>query len=241
MSDDLFQGDQPEQAVQTFDALVGEGKRYQTNDDVAKAVAEKDRFIEQLKREAAEAREALTKRMNEETFVDRLEQLAKPPSPEVAPQADRRDEGTPAVTPELVDQIIEQREVAKLRASNRNAVSKKLAEVFGSDWKAKVQAKARELDVGTEYLTSVAEQSPAAFYNVMGIAEARPATDTNIAPPRSALAAAFQPVHTAKDYVYWQEQKKSKGEHWYYSIPVQQEIWREVKAQGEQKFYGRSS
>ena len=44
-----------------FEALVGEGKKYKTQDDLAKSVLHKESHIQRIERENAELREALTK------------------------------------------------------------------------------------------------------------------------------------------------------------------------------------
>lgn len=240
---DLFQADPSDTVIDTtvkkFEDLVGEGKTYLDNDAVAKAIAEKDRFIEQLKRENAEARETAKSRLNEDQFLDKLEQRLKPQSPQVAPQEDRAGQGEhTGVKPEDVVALIEQREVTKRREANLELVSQKLQGVYGSDWKNQVANQARQLGVSTTWLTNLASESPQMFYNAIALKEQTPVP--GMAPPRSTLSTPMASNANLKDYAYWQAQKKEKGEHWYFSTQVQQQVWKEVKALGEDVFYARS-
>jgi hypothetical protein len=232
---DLFQND-PSEVVATPTPVSPD-----VPEDIRKRLDEKDRFIEQLKRENAEAREALTKRNNEQEFLDRMEQLAQRRSPEVAPQEDQREQvATPAVTPEMIEQVMEAREVKKTRESNLQDVAQTLEAVYGPDWKAKVQAKAKELGVGTQYLTGLGSEAPKLLYSALGISET-PVAKPDVAPPRSTIQSPpTVPGSGQKDYLYWQQMKKEKGEAWYHTIPVQQQIWQAVKTMGEESFYSRS-
>lgn len=240
MSDDLF-GDHQEPVIEVkFEDLVGEGKKYSDQEAVAKAIGEKDRFIEQLKREASEAREAAKSRLNEDQFLDKLEQRLKPQSPQVAPQEDRAgQEVHTGVKAEDVVALIEQREATKKREANLGGVSQRLQATYGSDWKYKVADLARQLGVGTQYLTNLAAESPQLFYNAIGFKEQTPLVQDR-APPRSAISTPVAPSSGAKDYAYWQAQRKEKGDNWYFSTSVQQQVWKEVKTLGEDNFYSRS-
>lgn len=214
-----------------FDDLVGEDKRYKTNDDVAHAIVEKDLFIERLKQEAAEAREAAVKAANQDEFLKRLEEVTrKSPEPQNPPEV-RRDEPAVTVTPEDIEKVIEEREAKKAAETNLNGVVSKLQELFGNDWRSRVQSKAKELGVSTQFLTDVATKSPKAFYTTMGISEttsSAPAGDA-FAPPRSSVNPSAPPTSGKKDMNYWHQQRKEKGEAWYFSLPVQNEIWKAAK------------
>lgn len=240
MSDqDIFAGadQEPELSTETkFEDLVGEGRKYKTTDDVARAVVEKDRFIAQLQRENAGVREALSKRINEEEFLKKLQEVARPnpaveQEPPVEPEA--RPEAS-ALTPEKVEEIIAKRETVAKRQSNLEATTKRLQEVYGDDYRSRVQTQAKAMGVNTEFLTSVAAESPEAFYRFMGLDQERKA-DVFSPPPRSSVVPSI-PRTNVKDYNYYYRLRQEKGDAWYYSVPVQQEIWqaaKEAAARGE--------
>ncbi|HEY6020500.1 MAG TPA: hypothetical protein VIY48_11525 [Candidatus Paceibacterota bacterium] len=218
-----------------LEELVGDGRKYATPEDLAKAAIHKDAFIEQLKRENAEAREAISKRINEEEFLKKLEQVARPNSPPPQdPPEDRRDEqAPPAITPEDIEKLLSQREAKKKQEENLQTVTNRLQELYGDDYRSRVQSQAKALGVGTDFLTNIAQQNPQAFYRLLGLEQAR--EETFSPPPRSSVSS--PPSTTGKkDYAYFAKMRKEKGEGWYFSIPVQQEIWkaaREAEARGE--------
>ena len=55
-----------------YDRMVGEGKKFKDNEALAYSNFEKDRFIEQLKREQKELRDDLNSRLNMEELVNKL-------------------------------------------------------------------------------------------------------------------------------------------------------------------------
>lgn len=216
-----------------FEDLVGEDKRYKTNDDFANALVEKDLFIEQLKRENAEARDAAVKAANQEEFLKRLEEVTQRKSLDPKdPPTERKDEPTvTGVKIEDVEKMLEEREAKKAAEANLNSVVSKLQELFGDDWRSRVQSKAKELGVGTQFLTDIATKTPQAFYRLLGVDEAptAPAADV-FAPPRSNVnTSAPLPQGGKKDYQYFSRMRAEKGEAWYFSLPVQQEIWKAAK------------
>lgn len=242
MADDLFQQIDPEDEIQTpdvkYEDLVGEGKKYVDNDTVAKALVHKDSFIEQLKRENAEARKALQERINMEQFLAKLE-AAKAPTPKEPPTPGDTSQEKPAsaVTHDDIARMLEEREAKSKREANLRTVEDKLRETLGSDYKRRVQEKALALKVDTKWLTDVASRNPDAFYELMGLNRQQPA-DGFSPPPRSALTAPPSQSNK-KDYAYWQKVLREKGEGHYFSIPVQQERWKALQEMGEQAFYGK--
>jgi hypothetical protein len=216
-----------------FEDLVGEGKKYRDNDAVAKAIAEKDRFIERLKAEAAEAREAALKRANEKEFLDRLETLSRGKSPEPGNQPPTEGTQTTAVTPETIEQMLEAREAKKAREANLNTAISKLQETFGDDYKRHVQRQAQSLNTTTTELTELASKSPAAFLRLMGVDGQQNKSDAFSPPPRSSVSVQPGSVSNVKDYNYYAKLRQEKGESWYFSLPVQKEIWEQSKALGD--------
>ena len=231
MSDqDVFAGEDHAGVVQaSFDDLVGEDKKYKTQDDAAKALIEKDSFIEQLKRENAEAREALSKRINEEEFLKKLQEVtSRSPDNEEPPVIAGTEQQENPLTPEKVEQIVAEREAKKKREANLAAVTDRLQEVYGDNYRSRVQSQAKVLGVGTNYLTSVAADSPEAFYRLMEL-DGRGSVRSDSTPPRSVVNPTVSGNSNKKDYSYYQKLRQEKGDSWYFSIPVQQEIWKAAK------------
>jgi hypothetical protein len=59
--------------VNPLEALVGEGKKFKTAEDLARGKLEADNFVKQLQTELATLREDLNGRIKLEEFMDRLE------------------------------------------------------------------------------------------------------------------------------------------------------------------------
>lgn len=243
MADDLFQqidaDETPvvDQTKEYYPELVGEGKKYATQEDLAKAAVHKDMFIEQLKRENAEARQTISERINMEQFLAKIEaaKTAEASPNGLETSSNERDDKASAVTPETIEKILEARETKQKRDANLKAVESRLKETFGAQWQQRVREKALALNTSTQWLTDVAARNPEAFLELLGANAQRP-LDTFSPPPRGSVTSAPQ-TNSQKDYAYYQKQKAEKGEAWYNSIPVRQEIWKELIAQGEQAFY----
>lgn len=236
---DAFMTNEPSEPVEVkFDDLVGEGRKYSDPNAAAKAIVEKDSFIEQLKRENAEMRQSIQKREQEAAFLDRLEALSRAPSPE--PRNLAPEEGTTnatAVTPEAIERVIEEREAKKTAETNLGTVLNRLQEVYGPDYRRHVSATARQIGMSTERLTSLASESPEAFFRTIGLAQPGAKQDAFDAPPRSAVTTVATPNKNVKNYSYFKNIRETKGEAAYFNPAVQMEMWNTLKAVGEEEFY----
>jgi hypothetical protein len=141
----IFQGDQPQTsatpdgqtgttppATQTSDivsALVGEGKKYKTFDDLAKGYINADGFIEQLKAENRDLKEKVTAAKTVDDVLQRLNQQ----------QTTQESDPSPAPTKgvdvselsKLVEATVTGLETQKQRRSNMLKADAKMKEVFG--------------------------------------------------------------------------------------------------------------
>ncbi len=237
---DAFEIDPSEHTPEVkFEDLVGDGKKYRDQEAAAKAIVEKDRFIEQLKRETAEMREAIAKREKESAFIDKLEALTKAKSPDAQepPAHDGTDTGATAVRPEDVEKILEAREAKKRREDNLGSAINRLQELYGDDYKRHVSRQAQSLGMTTQELTDLAARSPDAFFRTLGVDTARQ-TDAFTAPPRSSMSP--PPAQAGvKNYAYFDKLRAEKGETYYFSPTVQNEMWNSLKQLGEEAFYKR--
>lgn len=107
-------------------ALVGENQKYKSVDELAKAYANADSFIEQLKEENRRLREQAAQAKTIDEVLERMNQRNAP------------EDDTPSVSgikPEDVQKLVEQtlvgRETQKRREANLLAADKALKEKFG--------------------------------------------------------------------------------------------------------------
>lgn len=223
----------------TLDQFVGEGKKYSDNDAVAKALVEKDQFIQRLQEEARRREEDFRQAENTRAYEDRIKALE-------AAQVERREPtppptATPApasagVDEEAVQRIIEQREAQNARTRNLMQVKDKLTETFGEDYPNRVKARAQELGMEMAQLNQLAASNPSAFYAMLGLdRQATPSGDT--APPLSRVnPAAFVPASGEKGNKHYSELRRTKPSE-YWSPRVQMEEYNALKRLGPEKFY----
>ncbi len=175
----IFEDNQTESTDQTgsnetslFETLVGEGKKFKTAEDLARAKINSDNFIEQLKEEPKQLREDLNRLASE------LELLKKVNG---APTAQSQGNTTPVETPkdqefDLDARIREslQKVSSEEKARNNLAqVNDAMVKLYGDASKAHevLSTKAQELGVGVEFLKDIAARSPTAFFQTVGIQE----------------------------------------------------------------------
>lgn len=224
-----------------FTDLVGPEKKYKTEDDVAKAIIEKDRFIEQLKRENAASRQAHQERESQEALLARIEaKLQQLPVIEPTSEDTRSplDEQPTQLTTEDVEALLEKRDALKRRTDNIKEVETTLTRQFGDAWKSHIREQAKELRMSTEDLTQLAAESPQAFFRLVGVSTST-APPKNPAPPQSSLQTPPNNSGTARNWEHYERLRREKGNAAYFSASVQQQLWKDIKAIGEDAFYGR--
>jgi|SRR6478609_513055 len=202
MSDlNVFTEQTPPQSA--FDALVGEGKKYATVEDMAKSVDFAQRHIEALEAETAQYRQALAA----DVEAQRQQTPIAPPPASPEQRIDEVDLET------RIRQTLEKANTEQKLSKNVNEVSQKLVEVFGDAAKANaaVQQKATELGVSLSFLMDSAAQSPKAFYAQMGLntaAAPKPGTPGTV---NSAALAAINPQRATQPgtYAYYEDLRKT--------------------------------
>lgn len=140
--------------------LVGEGKKYKTVDDLAKAYISADEFIETLKAENHDLREktAVTKTVDD--VLERLQQRQQPT------QGD-----TPAVSAadltKLVEQTVTGLETKKTKDANLQKANAKMQEMFG-ERAVEVFSKAAPTPELRKVYTDLAAVDPDKFISLFG-------------------------------------------------------------------------
>lgn len=171
-----------------LDQYVGEGKKYKTPEDLAKAYANADKHIPALEGELKSMRELQTKQ-----FEQLYERINSRPQQDKDDQNDRDDGNTNRETPpngntKADEDDLNTRIKRVLDETNQEGVAKRnaaesqriLEEQFGGVEGAKeaVIKRARELDVSPQFLADAAFRSPNALMNLMGIDPNKRSTNT---------------------------------------------------------------
>jgi len=176
MSDDVFAqtegaGDDDAGTRSYVADLVGEGKKFQTVDELAKGKLEADQFIEQLKKENALVREQMaeleSKKVKETSVNDLMEAIKKT-------NAQAEAEGNQPISEEAlrktVGEIMEGRLEEQTRAENRARANKAVLDKVQGDVEAArsyVAERAKELGMSVERLQTLSEDSPSAFLKLI--------------------------------------------------------------------------
>lgn len=236
MTDSLFETDQSQAA--RFEDLVGEGKKYKTTDDAAKALIEKDRFIAQLQAEGATFREEIKARLSLEELADRI--ARQTPNGEPSP-TQRSEPGSPQAEPAPTDlkaevkRLLEEERSTQNRQSNLEKSKQAAKERFGGDYNATLRQIAEELSVSDKFLTDMAASSPAAFIKLIDSVKT-PDNNRSFAPPSGSVDTSKNfNTQVRRNKAYFDNLRKTDL-NGYLSKRVQNEMHREAMAQG-QAFY----
>lgn len=243
---DLFEdtndGESQPQPI-SFEDLVGEGKRYRDPDAVAKAVSEKDAFIEQLKKENAEMRTDLSSRMTLEELADKVfkgRDTGNPtedPRP-TQPQEPRVEENRPQIEDlsEQVRKLLMEERAKETRNGNIEKAKSALKEAYGADYKQAVLKAASELGVSEQYLADMSATTPAGF---MRLIESVVPRDNNspTTPPAGSFDSSrgAEPGFKKRNAAYYNELRKSDPKK-YFSKEVQVEMYKQAREMGEAFF-----
>lgn len=233
---DLFDNNQNVEV--SFDDLVGEGKKFKTPDDLAKAKAESDRFIEQLKREAEEARTELRSRLSLEELSEQLLSRTVERNQATTPEeVNRKQEENPAPIDldKRLEEFFEQKTAKQRRDENIQKTREALKERFGGDYNATLRQIAEELSVSDKFLADAAATSPKAFLQLVDSVRA-PDNNRPLTPPQGTVDTSKQfNQQLNKNNAYYQKLRKEDPKT-YFSKKVQTEIHNEAMRQGA-KFY----
>lgn len=152
-----------------YETLVGEGKKFRDNEALAKAKFQSDNFITQLQRENAELREKAQKAQSLEEIKTQILSGLKQETPVVPPAPQPGEQPQAPNIEEIVTKALEAKEASRKAATNREVVSKAMQEKFGADAQIILREKAGELGLSLDYLARVANDSPAAFFRLIGV------------------------------------------------------------------------
>lgn len=174
-----------------LEALVGEGKKYATVEDLAKGALHAQNHITTLEAEAAAREQELASRAAVEELLRKNasdQTLLTPPAPSEQPPAETTPPTSVPEVPkqelaDLIREVMSKDQAEHNKASNLEKSVSGLDKVTGSREKTQqlIAAKAAELKVSAAFLQNIAETSPAAFFTTMNVVPpSQP--NTNVAP-----------------------------------------------------------
>lgn len=215
-----------------LEALVGEGKKFSTAAELARAKIEADNFIEQLKRENAEYRKEVQEKITMDEFLTKVrsEVLPKEQTPEgrVPPQNSEPDSKQVDLE-KLVQAAVEKREAYNKSQGNTQLVEAELTRQWGEQAAQKLQQKARELGMSLDKFKEIAQTSPDAFYTLVGLNKTQAAP--LVSPPTS-RGAPMQTQTGVRDQKHW-EQVKASNRAYYFSQEGRMAQYKDMMANPE--------
>jgi hypothetical protein len=159
-----------------LETLVGEDKKFKNAEELAKGKALADQAIAIRERENQELREQLQALRDKEELLRLASETEKArqaqerqPNPDVAREPAISKDDLARQMRELLSETKEQDKFA----ANMESVAEKLVAHLGDAQKANefVANKARELGVSVKFLREAAAQSPAAFFQTVGLTQ----------------------------------------------------------------------
>jgi len=229
-----------------LEELVGEGKKFSSAEELAKGKAQSDAFIEQLKREQSELREALAESKSIEEHLndlrtavvthnkkeENISAMTVDPNAAAPVVAETTAQATPSPDDirSMVEQEVSRRTSQAQVEQNLDSVISEAKRVHGDNYKQELSQKAMELGSTPDEMFEIAQKNPALFKSVMGLTgDKAPATQN--APNR-----VFESVNTdalraqnkatgKKGYSDFQDLRKTNPQK-YFSAEVQNEMFR---------------
>lgn len=216
-----------------LEELVGEGKPYKDQTALARALMEKEAFIQTLKREKEGVLSDLEERTRELKARTQLEEIVdKINSPSSTQQStennqNRQSASDPAVSvDDIVRKVTENISVQRKTEQeevNFKAVVNRLTEEFGDSFPNKLDQLSKDLGVGKDFLNSVAKTNPKAFFKLVGLEDKPQSVEPSFsaAPPRGALVGTPNP--TTRNWAFFEKMRREQPSV-YWSGKVQAEI-----------------
>lgn len=223
------------------DQLVGEGKKFRDIEELAKGKLEADRYIEELRSKTPS--EEINHKLEE--LITRLSATNKNndqnSQTDTNTQVNTSDGGKPKPTLDaesveaLVQKALKESQSASIRQKNLETVEAALEAHYGEKSNSSVVSKARELGMSVSRLQEIAEESPSAFYNLMGM-NTRQNTGTTFNPSVNGEARTPSGTTPAENerWSYFKKLKKEDPKKFYSSMS---DIERLIDKYGAGTFY----
>lgn len=158
--------------VDYYTELVGEGKKFKTERDLARGKAEADTYIELLKKKNDELLKELNTRTSLDAFLDKMKTKEEPPVTETTtPQGGDNRALDDSEIEQRILKALEQREAAKAQETNIEKVTRVMNEQFGDQANLVINKRSKELGMPAADLKAMAARSPSAFFTLVGVSE----------------------------------------------------------------------
>lgn len=213
--------------------FLGPDKKYKTEEDVAKAIVEKDNFILRLQQEAEEARAAVRAPVTDRTqeILDQLEALKTSRTTERPPTTvTERVEAPRGLSESDIERVLTEREKRLRSTANINEAKQALKDKFGDKYSDILTTVAKNNGLGVEDLEVIAARSPSALMKFFNDVK----TEAPFTPPSSTLSPQFTPTAGTHQKASFYEKLKVTDRVAYFSQKVQSQMYKDAMALKEE-------
>lgn len=216
MNETLFQD--PEKEIKSYrELLVGEGKKFKDEEDLAKgkyyadaAISVKDKQLDEMRELVLKQREQINAQESLEELLDQLKQRELANSTNTPAKEVQTKPMNTVDDDSLFYSKLEKYEALKAGKKNLDTVDNKLKEVYGDKASDFLKAKMKELELSQEDINDLARKSPTAFYNTLGLNQQK-RNDSYQAPPRSEVRNdSFKPSVEQHTWSWYKQKYKNR-------------------------------
>lgn len=222
-----------------LDKIVADkGEQWKDPEVVAKGYLHAQQEIDRLK--------AFEQRANEQDYakalLDKLQGQAgdgTPPKPEVTPSTPAGEDTTPKAEDieSLIADVLNKRDAETRTQKNITEADKLMTETFGTEAKTKLNSRAQELGMTTEYLQNIAAESPTAFMQLMGQAPAKETNSASIGGTVNTQTSSLQGNSDERDMKYYLDLMRKNPKQ--YGMKETQRQMLEDKAKLGSRFFNK--
>ncbi len=211
------------------------GEAFKDPQVLAKSKLESDNYIKQLESQLTDLRTELSKEDAAKKLLAELQSRRQDPNANSVPKqgetnpSDTKPELSEDVIQRLVEETLSKRETTQTAKQNAKMVQDQLTQKYGTEAKAHVEKKARELGMSFERLSNLAAESPTAFMTLIG----EPKTEFK-APVTGTINTAAGNFNnpTERDWAYYQNLRRT-DKTLYFNPKTQQQMMQDKMRLGD--------
>lgn len=200
-----------------LEELVGEGKKFKTQEDLAKGKYLADLFIEHKNREYDQLRKDYLELREQANSAARINEIYDLLSKSTQGDDDTQDADNnvqkatfdPKEIENLVLSKIRETEQTKLQEQNARLVETKLREKYGENYRTYFQQQVDNLGLNIETAKSLAMNHPQVLIKTLGL-DAQPSTDQFQPPMRTNIRQAQESSGTKRTWTWYEKLRKEQ-------------------------------
>lgn len=245
--DNIFSGDNHtttnESTTAVLDQLVGEGKKFNSVEDLAKGKLTADTHIDNLENQNRDLKAELDTRLTAEKQINQM--LASREEKNQTEQENTEGQGdtTPSISADeiakLVRDTVDSDRKTEQAQANEDLIDQRMKDTYGDKAKEVLESKAKSLGVSTDFLKDVARQSPDAFFATIGLDVKQPSAPRTTSGTISTDQLVNNPVGgsaPSPGTYKWYDQIRKSDPSKYWSSTVQKNLFADRQEKG-QDFY----